>query len=59
MVRVVVQPIEPSQVLFKYPCLFCNKMDHKFVDCPKTFQVQSILQNKLEQIVVPKSQKIS
>jgi hypothetical protein len=57
LARVVAQPIEPSQVPIKFPCLFCNKMDHKSIDCPKTSKVQSILQNNLKQIVVPKSPK--
>ncbi len=55
--RVVAQPIKPSQVPIKWPCLFYNKMDHKSIDCPKTFKIQSILQNKPEQIVVTKSPK--
>lgn len=57
MARVIAQPIEPSQVPIKCPCLFCNKMDHKSIDCTKTSKVQSILQNKLQQIVFPKSPK--
>jgi hypothetical protein len=42
----IVALVKPSWVLIKYPCLFCNEMDHKCVDCLRRFEVQEIFQNK-------------
>ncbi len=42
----IVALVKPSWVLIKYPCLFYNGMDHKYVDYLRKFEVQEIFQNK-------------
>ncbi len=39
------QPIKSRKILAYYPCIICFSIEHRFRECPKKIEVQTLIEN--------------
>jgi hypothetical protein len=43
MVKMIAQPVKPTRMPLKYPCIICSSFEHHAPDCPRKEEVQNTL----------------